>query len=85
MTHRIDDGSTKQVAFVIRPPGGDRFTEQAAASLIGRQTKVRRIDGSVADSTIVDALFGFDDGSVTVTVDVPGGIDRAPQAEEDVA
>ncbi len=86
MTHRVDDASTKRVAFMLRPKDkGDVFTEVVAHKLVGQTTTVRRLDGSVVEAAIEDTRLMDDGHSIVLTVAVPGGIDRAPREGVDTA
>ncbi len=86
MTHRIDDTSTRNVAFALRPKDkGDVFTDGAAQELVGKTTTVRRLDGSSVESKIEGARLMDDGRCLVLTVAVPGGIDRAPREGVDTA
>ncbi len=77
-----EEQASKEVAFVLRPPADCVFAAEAVESLIGQTVKVARLDRSEAPGTIVDGRLDSD-GSAILTVDVVGGIDRAPRVESD--
>lgn len=68
---------TERVTFLLPPDTGDVFAAGSASGLVGQTTNIKRLDGSEAISEIVEAVVR--DGRLAVTVEVPGGIDKAPR------